>query len=384
MEVSAGKDLWVPLALSPIRCRIVANTCPDHPLFCLARLKPPPESLISLGNLFQCCTIILWRSFSQRPLRTSQPLLVAVPHSHVPPEASRSSPHKSAHSSLWWWSMPPLPLQQPPETHFSLGFPEVCGLNTAASCDYLCTESYRKWKAPNGCSPQSGGSSMPLMSPELGDWNNLQPWKLYFWCFPPPPPPFPSWTLNLPMILSAWLHHSWQVRSAWMEGSTNSTSHSTSSRERLQPAEVMDPVSSNKDLHQWRGRNWTRIVHVGTEVTPSPASEANPSPVGRLRRRFPLHIALSQGSPARLHCRLHKGRNSTCFLSLVTVAQHRCRRCMERGREDFPSQDSAASLWGPWIWGHCGQCQGVTTLNMEDLNSSPLLDALEQYQPVYP
>lgn len=37
MEASAGKDLWVPLALSTIRSRIVASTISDHPLLCLAK-----------------------------------------------------------------------------------------------------------------------------------------------------------------------------------------------------------------------------------------------------------------------------------------------------------------------------------------------------------
>lgn len=103
----------------------------------------------------------------------------------------------------------------------------------------------------------------------------------------------------------------------------------------------MDPVGINKDLHQWRGKNTIAIIHVETEVTASPAPEANWSPAGCHRRRetLPLCIALSHGSPARLCCGLHKGRNTLCFLSLVTVAQHRNRICMQRGREDFPLQE---------------------------------------------
>lgn len=77
------------------------------------------------------------------------------------------------------------------------------------------------------------------------------------------------------------------------------------------------------------------IIHVEAEVTTSPAPEANLSPAG-CTRRFPLSIALSQGSPARPRCKLHKGSNKMCFLSLVTAAQHRRRLCTERGGRTSP------------------------------------------------
>lgn len=203
---------------------------------------------------------------------------MAVIHSHLPLlRPGGAQPHVSLHrqacTCLWWWSLPPLPLRQlglhqPPETHFTSGFPEVTGLNTAAGCDSLSIDSYRQVKGTKWIFPSN--MEAPAWAP-VCLWCPLGPtpkWspalETIFGNFPPLPPLLSLSPLSIldfeppyDLFLSAWLHHSWQVRLAWIEGNTNSTSHSmpaagrTCSQQRLQT-----PVKSNKDLHHWMGMNY--------------------------------------------------------------------------------------------------------------------------------
>ena len=116
---------------------------------------------------------------------------------------------------------------------------------------------------------------------------------------------------------------------------------STCSQQRLQTS-----VRLNTDLHHYRGAGTTvAIIHVEVEITTSPASEADLSTAGNLRRTFPLHTA-QQGS----ECLLPKGRNAA-------VIQHECSLHTETGK-DLPLQDRAIATSSTVIWGSYGQHQG--------------------------
>lgn len=308
---------------------------------------------------------------------------------------------RSAHICLWWWSLLPITLQQPglhqpPETLFTSDFPEVSGLNRAVG---LSRGSYRKvkgtkWVFPSNLEAPAWASSMLVMTTEphtqmmssLGNsgFGSLVWLVSFFGFFSLSLSPFSILDFELPyhVFLSAWLHHSWQVRLAWIEGNTKNISHSTPAAGRTcSQQRLQTPVKSNKDLHHWRGRNyncdyscWNRGHCISCFRGKSECCGASQKEVSFVHSTEHWARAAQQGSTA--DCSKEKMPRGF-FLVVVTQYIHSIH--MERGRRDLLLHDGATAMWGTGIWGPCGQHQGAAILNMEDLNLASLLGALKQY-----